>query len=347
MGLRRNLFSQFISVVIILLAANLFCSCQAKSPAQEVVVYVSVDQVHSEPILKEFEAHTGIKVKAVYDVEATKTTGMVQRLLAEKPHPQADVFWNGEFAQTLYLKEQGVLVPYRSPQAQDLPRDYLDPEGCWAAFGGRARVFIVNTQLLDSSHYPQSIFDLLSPRYPGETIGICNPLFGTMATHAAALYAVLGPERARDFFRQLKQRQVRVVDGNSVVKNLVAQGRLKLGLVDTDDYIEAVQSGAPVKCVFPDQRPEELGTLIIPMTVALIARGPHPEIGKALIDYLLSKEVEVQLVKSGYVNVSRRLPQPHPALQLQEPIKEMPATLVDICRQLPQAQKDLREIFLR
>jgi len=34
-----------------------------------VVVYVSHDQVFSEPILKDFENDTGIKVRAIYDTE--------------------------------------------------------------------------------------------------------------------------------------------------------------------------------------------------------------------------------------------------------------------------------------
>jgi len=40
----------------------------------EVVVYVSEDQVFSEPILRDLEKETGIKVKAVYDTEETKSS---------------------------------------------------------------------------------------------------------------------------------------------------------------------------------------------------------------------------------------------------------------------------------
>ena len=38
-----------------------------------VVVYVSEDQVFSEPILKDFERDTGTRVRAVYDTEETKS----------------------------------------------------------------------------------------------------------------------------------------------------------------------------------------------------------------------------------------------------------------------------------
>jgi iron(III) transport system substrate-binding protein len=53
-----------------------------------VIVYVSHDQVFSEPILKDFEKETGIKVRAVYDTEETKSTGAMNRLIAEKNNPR-------------------------------------------------------------------------------------------------------------------------------------------------------------------------------------------------------------------------------------------------------------------
>lgn len=179
----------FASIMIMLYTG------QVEQPQESMVVYTTVDQVYSEPILKEFEAKTGIHVLPVYDVEATKTTGMVNRLIAEKNRPLADVFWNGEFAQTLLLKEQGVLAIYHSPSATDIPAEYADSEGYWTGFGGRARVLLVNTNLISPDNYPDSIFDLLEPPLPGKQIGIAYPMFGTSATHAAALYAVLGQEK--------------------------------------------------------------------------------------------------------------------------------------------------------
>ena len=120
--------------------------CRIATPKRRVVVYTSVDQHYSEPILKEFEDQTGIRVLPIYDVEAAKTTGLVNRLIAEKQRPRADVFWNGEFAQTILLKGKGCLAPYASPNAGDIPAQYRDPENCWTGFGGRARVLIVSTR---------------------------------------------------------------------------------------------------------------------------------------------------------------------------------------------------------
>ena len=68
------------------------CKAETKPPPQQVVVYTSLDKVFSQPVLKAFEKETGIQVLDVYDSEATKTTGLANRLIAEKDSPRADVF---------------------------------------------------------------------------------------------------------------------------------------------------------------------------------------------------------------------------------------------------------------
>ncbi|MHC4308287.1 MAG: LptM family lipoprotein [Planctomycetota bacterium] len=75
--------------VLVIFYSFLVAGCGQKD-TNEVVVYVSEDQVFSEPILKEFETDTGIRVKAVYDTEETKSTGVMNRLIAEKGNPRGD-----------------------------------------------------------------------------------------------------------------------------------------------------------------------------------------------------------------------------------------------------------------
>ena len=158
MNLRAN-SKVIIFFIVMITAAGVYLN--TTNDQREVVIYTSVDQVYSEPVLEKFEDETGIKVKAVYDVEAAKTTGLVNRLIAEKGNPLADVWWNGEIAQTILLKEEGVLTPYSSTEADGIPSAYIDTEGYWTGFGGRARVLLVNTELVVPEEYPESIFDLV------------------------------------------------------------------------------------------------------------------------------------------------------------------------------------------
>lgn len=335
------------SLILFLLLSFSLKACIKPVSTTQVVIYTSVDQVYSEPILKAFEEQSGIKVQAIYDVEATKTTGLVNRLIAEKSKPQADVFWSGEFVQTIKLKERAVLQPYRTRSSESIPSEYRDPEGYWNAFGGRVRILLVNTKSLSPNQYPDSIFDLLDETYSPNQVGMANPLFGTTATHAAALYALLGAERAHQFFEALKKRNLQVVDGNSVVRDKVVSGELVFGLTDSDDACAAIQKGAAVQVLLPDQGVEDIGTLVIPNTVAMIANAPHPEPAQLLIEYLLSPAVEQRLLGSGWINFALRPIDVELPCPLPREIKIMAVEYSQIYAMLEKSQTDLRELFLR
>ena len=110
----------------------------------EVIVYTSEDQIFAEPILQEFEKKTGIKVRAIYDTEETKSTGFVNRLIAEKDNPQADVFWSNDPVRPVLLQIKGLATPYVSSVAADIPSTYKDVDGYWTGFSARARIILYN-----------------------------------------------------------------------------------------------------------------------------------------------------------------------------------------------------------
>ncbi len=270
-------------------------TCGREIPQQEVVVYTSTDQVFSEPVLKRFEERSGIKVHMVFDTEETKSTGLLNRLLAEKAHPRCDVFWSNDPLRVEILKQKGVLAPYRSPQAAHIPDEFKDPEGYWTGFSGRIRVFLVNKKLLSPEQYPKGLSDMLDPRFRG-AFALANPLFGTTSFHVAALFVAWGDAKARAFLEGLKKNGLKLASSNGEVARWVALGKVKFGLVDNDDAFSMIEEGAPVAMVIPDQ--EGQGTLFIPNAVALIKGAPHPQAGRKLIDFLLSPEAEEMLARA-------------------------------------------------
>jgi iron(III) transport system substrate-binding protein len=296
----RTLMSSGAVVLVMFCVAGCRSPEQAQNAGRTVTVYVSTDRVFSEPVLRDYEKQTGFRVNAVYDTEETKSTGLANRLVAEKARPQADVFWSNEPVRTLVLKSRDVLAQYRSPGAEGIPPALVDPEGYWTGFSARIRVIAYNTLLVKAEEAPQSVFDLADPKWQGQ-VALADPRFGSTSFHVAALYALAGDEKMDDFFRRLKANGVRVVDGNSVVRDMVARGEVKVGLTDTDDVNVAMEDGQPVAMVLPDR--DGLGVPVMPNMVSLIASAPHPEEGRRLIDYLLSPEVERQLARSEAVQI--------------------------------------------
>src|SRR5215204_3469627 len=139
--LLRSYILRIHAVIPIALVATIGCRSSAPPERAErtVTVYVSTDRVFSQPILQEYEKRSRVEVKAVYDTEETKSTGLANRLLAEKGRPQADVFWSNEPVRTLMLKSRGVLTRYLSPAASDIAPSFKDPDGYWTGFAARLR----------------------------------------------------------------------------------------------------------------------------------------------------------------------------------------------------------------
>ena len=274
----------------------IFASCGCRySGEPEVVVYTALDREFSEPVLKTFSRQTGIRVLPKYDTESTKTVGLANAILVERDRPRCDLFWNNEILNTLRLQRAGLLDVYFAPASEAYPPMYRSPEGTWHGFAGRARVLIVNTRTLTPDQYPSSIHDLVDPKWQGK-VGVAKPLFGTTATHAACLFSRWSDERAKEFFRKIKNN-ARIESGNKQVALAVGRGQLAFGLTDTDDAIIELENGMPVEIVYPDQADGHMGTLFIPNTLGLIKGSDNSANARRLVDYLLSPAVESQLAR--------------------------------------------------
>ncbi|MBF0479034.1 MAG: extracellular solute-binding protein [Candidatus Omnitrophica bacterium] len=338
--------NSFFKKLIFIFWLTILISCSPQ-PKNEVIIYTSLDQVYSEPILQDFEKKTGIKVRAVYDVESTKTTGLVNRLIAEKSHPQADVFWNSEIARTLVLKNQKILTPYFSDNAREIPQQFKDREGYWTGFSVRARVLIYNKQLLKETDLPQSIFELTQPKWKGK-VTLAYPLFGTTSAQAASLFASMGDEAAEKFFRDLKSNNVIIVDGNTTSRDMVQNGTAPIGFTDSDDAHVALMNQKPVGIIYPDQGSDQIGTFVYPNTVSLIKNAPHPDNGKKLIDYLLSKDVESKLAFADCAQIPLRDDVKKPdSIRSYQHIKSMSINYKAVADKIEHTNKILQEIFVR
>ena len=278
------------------LACGLIGLSACKRNQRQVVVYTSVDQPFAEPIFRDFERRSGIKVLPVFDTEETKSTGVLNRLIAEAQRPQADVFWSGDPVRPFLLARRGLLQPYVSPEAAGVPAPFKAADGLWTGSAARAKILLVNTQRVAPGDLPKSIQDLSGARWKGQA-AMANPLFGTTTMYVAALSVLWGENRTKAFLDLVKENGTRIASSNGEVRRLVSSGEVAFGLTDTDDAHEALQDKAPVQVVYPDQ--QDLGTLVMPTSVVLIKNDPHPPEGRALVDFLVSSEVEKRMAGSA------------------------------------------------
>jgi iron(III) transport system substrate-binding protein len=328
-----------IAVLLTLALVPILTSCRPTS-SRTVVVYVSEDQVFSEPILKDFEHETGITVKSVFDTEETKSTGVMNRLIAEKDNPQADVYWANEPVRADVLKQRGVSAPYVSPSAEGIADQFKDSDHYWTGFSARARLLLVNAK---STIKPTGLMAYTEPSAKGRA-AIANPLFGTTTAYVAALFTVWGDERARTFMNAMKNNGVKMTTSNGESADFVANGQVDFALVDSDDAVNLKKQGKPVDLIYPDQEPGGLGVLILPNAVTLIKGAPHLENGKRVIDYLLSKPTERKLAFADCAQIPLHSGvEAPPDLRHIEDIKAMGVSYADLARRMEEIQPVLKE----
>ena len=222
------------------------------------------------------------------------------------------MFWNNEELRSRQLASMGVL------------------ETNWARVGFRSREFIINTNLLPKADAPSSLLELTNPVFRGR-LALAYPLFGTTATHFMALRQVWGEPGWRQWCEALTANQPLLVEGNSVVVRMVAQGEAWIGLTDSDDIRAGLRQGWPVRAVSFRE------SLRIPNSVVRVRGGPNVSEAGALIEYLSGSRVTDELVKVG---------------ALQSAVWNSGAETLEpdwgvVLREMDSAIEELKRIFLR
>lgn len=260
---------------MILFAFVLWIGCRP-SRDNVVVVYTSQDQIYAQQILADFTQETGIRVLPLFDSESAKTTGLMNRIIAERIRPQCDIFWSNEEMMMRKLGSRGLLSD--------------DPI---LSFGYRSRRLVVNTNFIGPDAFPINLKQLASPQWKGR-IAVAYPLFGTTAAHFMALRTAWGKEAWEQWCRDLVKNEALIVDGNSAVVRLVGMGEAWLGLTDFDDAAVGLRQQFPIKML-----PLTQEFSVIANSVALIRGGPNPQNARRFQEYLRRRQTQERLLALG------------------------------------------------
>ncbi|MEM8735613.1 MAG: extracellular solute-binding protein, partial [Planctomycetota bacterium] len=134
--------------------------------------------------------------------------------------------------------------------------------------------------------------------------------------------------------------------GNKQVAQLVSSGQVAFGLTDTDDALIEIDSGLPVDIVFPDQGKDQMGTIRIPNTIAVIKDSPHPQAAVKLANYLVAEDTEGRLAMgpSGQFPIRPGHPQESRALKGQS-VRWMESDFAAAAKIWPALSDSLRKMY--
>ena len=285
-------------------------------PQPEVIAYCAQDQEYAEPLFREFEQESGIKVHPVFDSEAVKTVGLANRLLAERSHPQCDLFWGNEEMRTRQLAAA----------------DVFRVTNGWIAFGYRSRRIVINTNLVDLANAPHSLFELTNSIWQAK-VAFAYPQFGTTAAHFHALRQLWGETVWLNWCHALVANKCLIVEGNSVVVKTVGSGQAALGITDSDDIAAGQREGLPVAPL-----PINRETLLIPNTLGLVRGASNPAATEALSAFLQRPQVLNRLIEAAALEGTSVSEVTTPTLEV---------NWDNLLRDLEPVTRQLNEVFLR
>ncbi len=252
----------------------------------ELHVYSIIHDEETEALTQLFTKKTGIPVTYL-----RATTGeLVNRVIAEKNAPKADVLLGGASSYHIQADEAGALEKYVSPMAKNIPSYAVSPNNTWTGFCVLTLGIGVNQKRFNEKFagekLPETWEDLLNPAYKGEIV-LTNPV----ASSTAYLFVQnqlqrLGEEAGWDYLLSLAPLVGQFPDSGGAPAKLIGTGEYTLCVSYLHALAKYKAQGFDVTLVAP---PKSAGDVDC---VSIMKNTKNLDVAKQFVDFILSKEAQ-------------------------------------------------------
>jgi iron(III) transport system substrate-binding protein len=329
-------------LALVILAA---CAGAATAPggqAQEstLTIYSGRDERFIQPLLDRFRQTTGIEPKVRYGDSAA----LAAALLEEGGRSPADVFFAQDAGALGAVAREGRLKVLPTSTLRRVPKRFRAPGQRWIGISGRARVVAYNTDAVNRSELPQTIWGYTAPRWKGK-VGL-PPTNASFQAFVSAMRLRAGDDRTRDWLLAMKANEVRFYAGNSQVLAALASREIDAGFVNHYYLyqLKEQQPSAPVANLFLQKR--DPGALINVAGAGIVASSTKNAAALRFIDFLLSRESQRFFARSpgrAEYPLVRGVP-PRPGLPPLASIEGAKINLGSLGRELPNTLKLLSDV---
>jgi len=252
-----------------------------------LIVYSGRTEDLVGPLMEQFEERSGIDVRVRYG----DTAELAATILEEGENSPADLFFAQDPGALGALAEEGRLRPLPQGILDRVGERFRSPEGLWVGTSGRARVVAYNTEELDPSELPDSIYGFTDPEWEGR-IGWA-PTNGSFQAFVTALRVLEGEERARAWLEGIQANDPSVYPDNSSIVQAVGAGEVDVGFVNHYYVFRAIEEqgeGFPARNYF--LKDGDPGALVLAAGAGVLDTAENPEAAREFIRYLLSEEAQ-------------------------------------------------------
>lgn len=235
-------------VSILLVMSLLLMSC---GESDRVTVYTHNVEEEMQAFVSALKEETGI------DVEFLRLSSEENwsRIEAEYPDVGAEMQWGMLHSLAILAANKDMLGSYHSPEWEDVPDEFKDPEGRWYGWSYWFNMLAVNTELLDDLglDMPDSWEDLTDPQYKGEIVMPDPSTSGTAFLMVSTLMQIMGENEAWDYLEKLHENVGQYVQSGSAPAQLAAQGEYAIGITWDQAVFDHIEEGYPIEGVIPEE----------------------------------------------------------------------------------------------
>lgn len=289
------------SYLLVVLSAVLFfvigCGQQLSGT---LTLYTSQPDADVESLVTAFnEKYPDIKV----DIFRSGTEEVISKLLAEHQAGtiQADVLLVADAVTFENLKQQDLLLSYKSDETKKIPAQFVDEAGMYTGTKIISNAIIYNTN--SEATAPSSWMDLTKAEANGQAI-MPSPLYSGAAAYNLGVMVRL-KDLGWDFYNKLKKNHVTLGKGNGGIIQAVAAGEKAYGMVVDFMAARAQKEGSPVELVYPEE-----GVTAITEPIGIIKNTKNEKAAKSFVDFILSEEGQKLAVEQGYTPIREDMEAP-------------------------------------
>lgn len=236
---------------LIVMLAALFVLAACGGGKNTVAIYTHNVEDEMQPMVAALEETVDVKV----DFLNLSSEEGYSRAEAEFPNVGAEVQWGQLHSLALLAQEEDMLGSYQSPEWEDVPDEFKDPEGRWYGWSYWYNELAVNTELVEELglDVPTSWEDLIDPQYKGEIVMPDPSVSGTGFLLVSTIIQIMGEDDAWDYFEKLNENVGQYVESADVPGQMAAQGEFAIGITWDQAVNNFIVEGYPITGVIPDE----------------------------------------------------------------------------------------------
>ncbi len=259
-----------------------------------LLVYCGRKLSFIEPLAKEFEKETGVKVK----FSMGDTAQLALKLKEEGAKSPADVFWAQDAGALGDVAKAGLLAPLPKDVLERVPAEQRTPSGLWVGISGRARVLAYSPQRVKAEALPKHIADLSGAAWKGR-VGWA-PTNASFQAFVTAMRLKWGEDKAKAWLLSMKANGTRSYPNNVAILKAIADGEIDLGLPNHYYLLQtkAKDPGFPVAQTFFEAG--DVGNLVNLSGAGVVKSSAHRADAERFIAFLLSKRAQGDFAEKLY-----------------------------------------------